>query len=143
MREPVQHVPQISNELAVCEAKGAEGLHEVRCEDCAACTLESKVMRADLEAFTADVLGRYGLSPADAAVTARVLVSADLRGIASHGVARLGRYVKGLEEGYIVPGVAFDVQEPVPAIAVIDARNGVGQVVSELAMDLAIRAALA
>jgi LDH2 family malate/lactate/ureidoglycolate dehydrogenase len=65
-------------------------------------------------------------------------VSADLRGIASHGVARLGRYVRGLKAGYIVPGVAFDVQEPVPAIAVIDARNGIGQVVSERAMQLAI-----
>jgi LDH2 family malate/lactate/ureidoglycolate dehydrogenase len=141
MAERADHVPQISTELAVCEAKGAERLHEVRCEDCAGCTLESKVMRPDLEAFTADVLGRYGLSREDAAVTARVLVSADLRGIASHGVARLGRYVKGLQDGYIVPGVAFDIQEPVPAIAVIDARNGVGQVVSELAMDLAIRKA--
>jgi L-2-hydroxycarboxylate dehydrogenase (NAD+) len=135
------HVPQISNELIACEARGAERLHEVRCEDCAGCSFESKVMRPDLEAFTADVLGRHGLSSTDAAITARVLVSADLRGIASHGVARLGRYVKGLKEGYIVPGVAFDVQEPVPAVAVIDARNGVGQVVSELAMDLAIRKA--
>jgi LDH2 family malate/lactate/ureidoglycolate dehydrogenase len=68
-------------------------------------------------------------------------VAADLRGIASHGVARLGRYVKGLKAGYIVPDAAFDVQEPVPAIAVIDAKNGVGQVVSELAMDLAIEKA--
>ncbi|MGE5362003.1 MAG: Ldh family oxidoreductase [Bacteroidales bacterium] len=141
MGKRVDHVPQISNELAVCEAKGAETLHEVRCEDCAGCTFESKVMRQDLEAFTADVLGRYGLSARDAETTARVLVSADLRGIASHGVARLGRYVKGLKEGYIVPGVAFDIQEPVPALAVIDAKNGVGQVVSELAMDLAIRKA--
>jgi L-2-hydroxycarboxylate dehydrogenase (NAD+) len=141
MAERVDHVPQISNELAVCEAKGAERLHEVRCEDCAGCTFETKVMRKDLEAFTADVLGRHGLSAADAAVTARVLVSADLRGIGSHGVARLGRYVKGLKEGYIVPGVTFDIREPVPAAAVIDAKNGVGQVVSELAMDLAIRKA--
>jgi len=138
MAERVDHVPQISNELAECEARAAERLHEVRCEDCAGCTLESKVMRHDLETFTADVLGRHGLSRGDAGTTARVLVSADLRGIASHGVARLGRYVKGLKDGYIVPGVAFDIQEPVPAIAAIDAKNGVGQVVSELAMDLAI-----
>lgn len=137
------HVPQISNELMACEARESELLHEVRCEDCLACTTESKVLRPDLEAFTAEVLGRYRLSPADAAITARVLVAADLRGIASHGVARLGRYVKGLQAGYIVPGVEFDVQEPAPAIAAIDARNGVGQVVSELAMDLAIRKAAA
>lgn len=137
------HVPQISNELMICEGKSAERLHEVRCEDCAGCTLESKVLRPDLEAFTADVMRRFGLPPADAAITARVLVASDLRGIPSHGVARLGRYVKGLREGYIVPGVTFDIQEPVPAIATIDAKNGVGQVVSELAMDMAIRKARA
>jgi LDH2 family malate/lactate/ureidoglycolate dehydrogenase len=137
------HVPQISSELMVCEALSAERLHEVRCEDCAGCTLERKVMRPDLEAFTADVLRRHGVPAADAAVTARVLVASDLRGIASHGVARLGRYIKGLKEGYIVPGVAFDIREPVPAIGVIDAKNGVGQVVSELAMDLAVAKARA
>lgn len=137
------HVPQISNELMICEGKSAEHLHEVRCEDCAGCTLESKALRPDLEAFTAGVMSRYGLPPGDAAITARVLVASDLRGIPSHGVARLGRYVKGLKEGYIVPGVTFDVREPVPAIATIDAKNGVGQVVSELAMDLAIQKARA
>lgn len=138
-----EHRPQISRELVVCEAKGAESLHEVRCEDCLTCTSESKVTQADLERFVADVLGRHGVGEAEGVVTARVLVAADLRGIASHGVARLGRYVKGLQEGYIVPGVAFDVQEPVPAIGVIDAKNGIGQVVSELAMEMAIAKARA
>lgn len=137
------HTPQIPSDLLVCEAKGAEWLHEVRCEDCLSCTFESKVLRQDLERFVVDVLGRYGVSEAEARVTATVLVAADLRGIASHGVARLGRYVKGLREGYIVPGVAFDVQEPLPAIGVIDARNGIGQVVSDLAMDLALSKARA
>jgi LDH2 family malate/lactate/ureidoglycolate dehydrogenase len=137
------HTPQISNELVICEARTSEWLHEVRCEDCLECTFETKVARADLEAFVARVLEAHRLSPADAAVTARVLVAADLRGVASHGVARLGRYVKGLREGYIVPGVEFDIREPAPAIGVIDARNGVGQVVSELAMDMAIAKATA
>lgn len=137
------HSPQIPIELVECEARQSEALHEVRCEDCLGCSFECKVMRDDLERFVADVLRAYRLSPADAEVTARVLVAADLRGIASHGVARLGRYIKGLQEGYIVPGVAFDVREPTPAVAAIDARNGVGQVVSELAMDLAVAKAKA
>jgi LDH2 family malate/lactate/ureidoglycolate dehydrogenase len=135
------HSPQISTELLTCEALGVERLHEVQCADCQTCTLENKVMRADLEAFCARVLGRYGVPPGEAATTARVLVSADLRGIASHGVARLGRYIKGLKAGYIRPGVEFGLEEPVPAIGVVDARNGIGQVVSEWAMDLAIRKA--
>ena len=138
-----EHVPQISKELVVCEARGAEWLHEVRCEDCLGCDVESKVMRPDLERFVADVLARHGVAASEGAITARVLVAADLRGIASHGVARLGRYVKGLQEGYIVPGVRFEVSEPVPAVGAIDAKNGIGQVVSELAMDLAVAKAKA
>jgi LDH2 family malate/lactate/ureidoglycolate dehydrogenase len=138
-----EHTPEISNELVACEAGRAEWLHEVRCQDCLACTVEMKVMRPDLERFVASVLGYHRVPAADAAVTARVLVSADLRGIASHGVARLGRYVSGLKDGYIVPGVEFDVREPAPAIGVIDARNGIGQVVADRAMDLAIRKAAA
>jgi L-2-hydroxycarboxylate dehydrogenase (NAD+) len=133
-----EHRPQISRELVVCEAKGAESLHEVRCEDCLTCTVESKVAQADLERFVVDVLARHGVGQSEGIVTAKVLVAADLRGIASHGVARLGRYVKGLQERYIVPGAAFDVREPVPAIGVIDAKNGIGQVVSDLAMDMAV-----
>ncbi len=133
-----EHVPQISKELVVCEARGAEWLHEVRCEECLGCDVESKVMRPDLERFVADVLSRHGVDEAEGAVTARVLVASDLRGIASHGVARLGRYINGLKEGYIVPGAQFEIGEPVPAVGVIDAKNGIGQVVGNLAMDLAI-----
>lgn len=135
------HQPQVPGELFECEARRAEWLHEVRCEECEHCTLETKVARADLEDFCCCVLGRYGVPPGEAAVTARVLVAADLRGIASHGVARLGRYIRGIEDGYIRPSVQFDIREPAPALAVIDARHGLGQVVSDLAMDLAIRKA--
>ena len=133
--------PRISRELVTCAALEAEWLHEVRCEDCATCTLECKVRREDLEAFVVRALARYGVPEAEGAITARVLVAADLRGIASHGVARLGRYLRGLQDGYIRPAVAFDIAEPAPALAAIDARNGIGQVVSDLAMDLAVRKA--
>lgn len=132
---------KISRELVTCAALEAEWLHEVRCEDCATCTLESKVRREDLEAFVVRALARHGVPEREGLITARVLVAADLRGIASHGVARLGRYLKGLKDGYIRPAVSFGITEPAPALAVIDAHNGLGQVVSELAMDLAIRKA--
>ena len=135
------HTPQVTRELLTCESIGGERLHEVRCEDCATCSFESKVRREDLETFVARVLERVGVPAPEARITARVLVSADVRGIASHGVARLGRYVKGLREGYIRPGIEFGVEEPSPVIGLIDARNGIGQVVSEQAMDLAIEKA--
>jgi LDH2 family malate/lactate/ureidoglycolate dehydrogenase len=136
-----EHKGQIPNELLTCAALDAGWLHEVRCEECEGCTLERKVRREELEAFVVRVLAHYGVPESEGAITARVLVASDLRGIASHGVARLGRYIKGLEDGYIRPGVELGIVEPAPALAVIDARNGIGQVVSDKAMDLAIRKA--
>ncbi len=137
----VHHTPQIARDLVECEGRLSEEFHEVRCEECLGCGTECKVLRPELERFVVDVLRACRLPERDAAITARVLVAADMRGIASHGVARLGRYVKGIKEGYIVPGVEFDIREPAPTIAVIDARNGVGQVVADLAMDMAIERA--
>jgi LDH2 family malate/lactate/ureidoglycolate dehydrogenase len=132
------HKPQISKDMLGPETGSQGEFHEVRCNECASCEGKFRVLRPELEAFTARVLQRHKVSADEARTTARVLVSADLRGIASHGVARLGRYVSGLAAGYIRPGVAFEVVEPAAALAVIDAKNGIGQVVSEMAMDLAI-----
>jgi hypothetical protein len=47
-------------------------------------------VRADcLRAFCGQVFGKLGVPEGDAAIAADVLVAADLRGIESHGVARL------------------------------------------------------
>ena len=49
----------------------------------------------------------------DALIAAAVLVAADARGIPSHGVARLGRYVRGLRSGLMLPSVlAMTVASP-------------------------------
>ncbi|MFH2008959.1 MAG: Ldh family oxidoreductase [bacterium] len=139
----IQHVPVISNELLRCELLNEELLHEVRCAECERCGLQNKVFRPDLEAFVVQVFEHHGAPTSEAETIARNLVRADQRGISSHGVARLGRYLAGIKAGYIRPGIEFGVQEPAPAIGVIDAKNGVGQVVSEVAMHLAIRKAKA
>jgi LDH2 family malate/lactate/ureidoglycolate dehydrogenase len=135
------HRPQISMELYRCPALAAEGLHEVRCEECGRCDLETKVLEPDLVDFTSAVLEKDGVPAREAEVTARVLVASDVRGIASHGVARLGRYLAGIRDGYIRPGVEPEIREPAPALAVIDARQGLGQVVSVRAMELALEKA--
>lgn len=136
-----QRPPRISKRLRPKAGQDSEWVHEVRCDECRSCDEVYRVERAELEAFSARVLASAGVPADEAAVTARVLVAADLRGIASHGVARLGRYLAGLKAGYIRPGIAFDVQRPAPAIATIDARNGIGQVAGEQAMDLALEMA--
>ena len=58
--------------------------------------------RADavsLKTFVTKVLETVGAFVADAVTTADVLVKADLRGVDSHGVARLNNYVDSLSNG--------------------------------------------
>ena len=49
--------------------------------------------------FTKAILQKIGCSEAHAAISAKVLLAADLRGIDSHGVARLSGYVRLWEKG--------------------------------------------
>lgn len=136
-----KHIPQIPPELWTCDLLEEESLHEVRCAECGRCGMADKVYQPDLEAFVVRVFEHYGAPNAEAEIIAANLVRADLRGIVSHGVARLGRYISGIKSGYIRPGIELGVSEPVPAIGIIDARNGVGQVAADKAMRMAIEKA--
>jgi LDH2 family malate/lactate/ureidoglycolate dehydrogenase len=95
-----------------------------------------------LHRFCARVFQEMGVPEEDARIAADVLVAADLRGVDSHGVARLRRYVNGLRDGMMIaqPDVQTVVETPVTAT--IDAGGGLGQPVSYRAMDSAIRRAL-
>jgi len=55
----------------------------------------------DLEIFVTSVLNKCGLDEEDAKITCDVLMLADKRGIESHGIARLQRYVNGIKQGTI------------------------------------------
>ncbi|MGB9722549.1 MAG: Ldh family oxidoreductase [Chloroflexia bacterium] len=79
----------------------------------------------------------------DARITADVLVAADLRGIDSHGVARLRRYVQGIRDGVMVPRPEIRVVHETPATALMDGGAGLGQPVGVRAMRLAIEKAQA
>ena len=91
-----------------------------------------------LKRFCMDVFQRLGVPAEDAAITADVLVAADLRGIDSHGVARLRRYVNQLQNGLALPRPEIQVVRDTPAVALIDAGAGLGQPVSHRAMEMAI-----
>jgi L-2-hydroxycarboxylate dehydrogenase (NAD+) len=84
------------------------------------------------------VFRAVGLSEADAAATTDVLLTADLRGIDSHGVARLGFYVRGLENGMMIAQPQRRVISNTAVASVIDAGGGMGQPVSCGAMTQAI-----
>lgn len=95
----------------------------------------------DLLEFAKAVLIRLGVPEEDARIVSDVLIQADLRGIDSHGIARLRRYVKGLKEGYIKPEAEIKIIRETPVTATLDGGAGLGQVISVKAMELAIRKA--
>ena len=99
---------------------------------------EMRVEQAALEQFCADVFRRLGLADQSAVQAARVLVAADARGIPSHGVARLQRYVYGLEEGTILPGNGFAVETESPTSIVVNAKGSMGAPVSVRTMERVI-----
>ena len=92
-----------------------------------------------LMSFSAKILEKAGVPPEDAAITARLLVNTDLRGISSHGVAHLGPfYIKRIKEGSINVKPNIKTWSGSPANAVIDGDHGLGFVVAYRAMQEAI-----
>ena len=91
--------------------------------------------------FCVRVFEKMGVPADDAAVTAEVLVAANLRGIDSHGVARLGRYVNGLRDGMMVARPNIEIVHETPCTALVDGGAGLGQPVGIRGMKLAIKKA--
>jgi LDH2 family malate/lactate/ureidoglycolate dehydrogenase len=94
-----------------------------------------------LREFCARTFLHFGVPDADAATAAEILVTADLRGIDSHGVARLHTYFDMLELGRINPRCQPRIVRETQSTAVVDGDNGLGLVVgpwsNRLAMDKA------
>lgn len=114
--------------------------HNISCPDCFKKEIK-KIRVNDLEDFCFRVFTKLGVSQADAKITSEILVMGDVRGVFSHGVARLGRYVKGLEDGIIDPKAKFIIEEEYLSTAKINAKNSLGQVVGIKAMKMAIEKA--
>ncbi|WP_143960037.1 Ldh family oxidoreductase [Litoribacter populi] len=94
-----------------------------------------------LSKFSKEVFLKIGC-PEDQATTATdVLLSADLRGVDSHGVARLSGYVRLWEAGRVNPTPNIRVTYETPSTAVVDGDGGLGLVVAPFAMKIAIEKA--
>jgi LDH2 family malate/lactate/ureidoglycolate dehydrogenase len=91
-----------------------------------------------LKTFCTQVFIHFGISEADARQAADVLAKSDLRGIDSHGVARLHTYFDMLALGRINPKPEIKIIREKVSVASIDGDNGLGLVVdkaNEIAMD--------
>lgn len=94
-----------------------------------------------LAKFCTEVFVKLGVPRKDAQITSDVLVASDLRGIPSHGVARLMRYVDGIRAGTILPKVKPKIIKETSTTAAIDAKHGLGQPAGFFGMNMAIKKA--
>ena len=95
----------------------------------------------DLRAVVAGVFQARGTRESDAAAVADALVWANLRGIDSHGVSRVPRYLELFDKGESVADAVPTVTRPRAAIAIIDAHAAPGPVALNRAADEAVAAA--
>jgi L-2-hydroxycarboxylate dehydrogenase (NAD+) len=99
------------------------------------------VQEAKLKEFCNKVWMKLGVPERDAKTTTDVLVMADLRGIESHGVARLPRYYTDLKNGWTRATDESRVVKETKATALIDGERSLGQVVGRKGMEMAIKKA--
>ena len=94
----------------------------------------------DLRRFTPEALLAMGVSAEEADATAEALVYSELRFHPGQGqgVRRLVNYRQRLAEGMICVGAPFEVLKESPALALVDAHNGMGSLVGLRAMRLAV-----
>ncbi|HEY0058863.1 MAG TPA: Ldh family oxidoreductase [Flavisolibacter sp.] len=84
---------------------------------------------------------KIGSSEEDATGATEVLLSADLRGVDSHGIARLSGYIRLWEAKRINPAPRVEILHQTPSTATMDGDEGLGLVVAPKAMSVAIEKA--
>ena len=97
------------------------------------------VSEDSLRVVVRDIFQEVGLPPEDAIIATDVWVTADLRGVETHGVSNLLRsYVQRLRAGNINVNPQWKIINETPTTANIDADRGHGIVICPKAMDIAI-----
>jgi LDH2 family malate/lactate/ureidoglycolate dehydrogenase len=103
--------------------------------------MQTTLSYIQLAQFTQAVFEKIGCPKEDAEIATKVLLMADLRGIDSHGIARLSGYIRLWEAGRINVKPDIRIIHQTPSTAVVDGDSGLGMVVSQAAMKIAIEKA--
>jgi uncharacterized oxidoreductase len=91
-----------------------------------------------LTAFVSEIFHAAGCGAAEARCIAGHLVTANLTGHDSHGVARVPRYVAWLKDGLVRAGQKISIVTEGPTHAVVDGNLGFGQTIGEQVVDVGI-----
>lgn len=100
--------------------------------------IDADVLRRNVAEF----LRAVNVSDEDATQCANVLVSADLRGVGTHGVSTMLRgYIRGLQRGWINARPQWRIEREHLATATIDCDRALGLMIAPIAMRIAIKKA--
>jgi LDH2 family malate/lactate/ureidoglycolate dehydrogenase len=105
----------------------------------------TRVGRDSLRAVVAEGFERLGLTEDDAGIFADALIFSELRFHPGQGqgVSRLRRYRDRIQGGEVNPRAGWSIVKEGPALALVDAHNGIGTVAAAKAMRLAVTKAKA
>jgi LDH2 family malate/lactate/ureidoglycolate dehydrogenase len=103
----------------------------------------TSVTRDSLSAFMVQGFRALGLPADDAAIFADALIFSELRFHPGHGqgVRRLRRYQERINAGQVDVQTRLEVIKESPALALVDAHNGIGTVAAARAMRMAVEKA--
>ena len=96
---------------------------------------------SNLECFGTHCFERAGMPVQDACAVSQALVSANLRGVDTHGIARIPAYLKRIRAGLINTRPEIHSISPMPFTTVVDGDNAMGPVAARVAVDACMRAA--
>ncbi len=99
------------------------------------------VERQHLTDFCQQVLQRFDIDSDSARSTAQVLVSADARGVPSHGVSHLSRHIADIKASLTHPDAKMECLSDLPAMALYNGNFGLGAANSQFAMHKAMQKA--
>ncbi|UJL45557.1 Ldh family oxidoreductase [Virgibacillus sp. NKC19-16] len=88
-----------------------------------------------------DIFQASGIDESQAATIASHLVSANLRGVDSHGISKVEVYTKRLKHGIINKELLWKVTKETPVSAAIDGGNSMGIPLATKGMELAVQKA--
>ena len=89
----------------------------------------------ELKTRVAAIGAKAGIPAADAETIAEVLVTTDMRGVHSHGVVRIARYLDCIRAGGIRPDAKIEVLKESPSSLMVSAAGGLGIPAAKKTMD--------
>lgn len=100
----------------------------------------TNVTKESLVTFLVEGFTGLGLKPEDACIFSDALIFSELRFHPGHGqgVRRIRRYQERIEQKLVDPRAPWEIVKQSPALALVDAHNGIGTVAAAKAMTLAI-----